>query len=149
MINELNPPAPSKFHPIRSVPLLALVLLAYNVAMWSGHNFHSAGSKALFNIPLISGASCAVGWNEFLVMFGLIMLFVELVKSTRSSFHSTFEHVLSMVVFILFLIEFLITPGAGTSTFLMLGFMSLIDVMGGYAISIAVARRDLSIGGAM
>jgi hypothetical protein len=44
-----------------------------------------------------------------------------------------------------FLVEFIVVPAAGTAVFALLGLMSLIDVMAGYAISIAVARRDLNI----
>ena len=48
-------------------------------------------------------------------------------------------------MFISFIVEFLVVARAGTNVFLLLGLMSLMDVMGGYAISIAVARKDLNI----
>lgn len=130
---------------ISSFPLLALVLIAYNVAMRSGHSFSNPVEAALVHVKLISGAEWAVSWNEALLVSGLFLLFIEIVKSTRAAAHTMFEHMLSMVVFIIFLVEFLIVPGAGTSTFLLLGVMSLIDVLAGYTISIAVARKEMNI----
>jgi hypothetical protein len=128
-------------------PFLAFALVAYNVAVWTGHDFKNEPKPAVFTVNLISGALWTLGWNEVFVLGGLVLLFVEILKSTRATHHSTAEHVLSMVVFISFLVEFLIFPGAGTNTFFLLGMFSLIDVLCGYAISIAVARKDLNITG--
>jgi hypothetical protein len=52
-----------------------------------------------------------------------------------------------MVVFVLFLIEFLVVKDCGTSTFFILGLMSLLDVIAGFTVSIVAARRDFSFGG--
>ncbi|MDZ4403642.1 hypothetical protein [Prosthecobacter sp.] len=131
---------------IRSFPLLAFALLVYNVALQMGHDFRLPLAQPLWQATLISGAQWSVGWNEAMIIGGLMLLFIELLKSTRSTHHSTLEHILSMLVFITFIVEFLVVAGAGTNVFFLLGLMSLIDVMGGYAISIAVARKDLNIG---
>ncbi len=131
---------------IKNFPLLAFVLAAYNVAMVTGHNF-SAVAEPMLKVPLISGTSWALGINEVFVIVGLAALFVEILKSTRASGAALLEHILSMFVFIIFLVEFLVVKGAGTSTFLTLGLMALIDVMGGYTISIAVARKEMNITG--
>jgi len=125
-------------------PLLSLVLIAYNIAIFTGHSF-TAGSDALLHVKLISGAVWDLGVHDVFLIGGLVLLFIELMKSTRAGVTVTLEHVLSMFVFICFLVEFLVVPGAGTDTFLILGVMSLIDVMAGYAISIAVARKEMNI----
>lgn len=130
---------------MRSFPLLALALLVYNLALTLGHDF-TLPQQPLWQATLISGAQWSIGWNEVLLITGLMLLFIEMLKSTRTTQHSTLEHILSMLVFIFFIVEFLVVAGAGTNVFLLLGLMSLIDVMGGYAISIAVARKDLNIG---
>jgi len=137
----------TKFKPITSFPLLALVLVAYNAALLSGHNFTNPAAGELLHLKLISGAEWSLGWNEALLIGGLVMLFIEIMKSTRTTTHTMFEHILSMFVFIIFLVEFLIVAGAGTTTFMLLGLMSLTDVMGGYSISIAVARKEMNITG--
>ena len=130
---------------IRSLPMLALALLAYNIALAMGHDFRLPPAQPLWQATLISGAAWSAGWNEIMIIGGLAPLFIEILKSTRTTQHSTLEHLLSMLVFISFIVEFLVVARAGTNVFFLLGLMSLIDVMGGYAISIAVARKDLNI----
>ncbi len=125
--------------------MLAIALLAYNIALALGHSFTLPQEQALWHTSLISGAQWSFGWNEAMITGGLVLLFIEILKSTRTTYHSTLEHILSMLVFIIFVVEFLVVAGAGTNVFLLLTIMSLIDVMGGYAISIAVARKDLNI----
>jgi hypothetical protein len=127
-------------------PSLLLVLIAYNVAAWAGYDFKAGSQSALFTVHLISGAVWGLGWNDLFLIGGLLLVFFEILKSTKTTHVSTVEHVFSMFVFIAFLIEFLIVPYAGTNTFFLLGVLSLIDVLCGYAVSIAVARKDLNIG---
>ena len=135
---------PHKGSPIKNFPLLGLLLIAYNVAVLMGHSFIPS-SEPVLHLRLVSGTMWDVGLNESFVIMGLVFLFVEIIKSTRATGGAALEHILSMFVFIIFLVEFIIVPGAGTNTFLTLGLMSLIDVMGGYAISIAVARKEMNI----
>jgi hypothetical protein len=138
-------PVPASPGIIRSIPMLALALLAYNLALAMGHDFRLLPGQPLWSATLISGAAWSVSWNEVMIVGGLAQLFIEILKSTRTTQHSTLEHLLSMLVFISFIVEFLVVARAGTNVFLLLGLMSLMDVMGGYAISIAVARKDLNI----
>ena len=77
----------------------------------------------------------------------LILLFVELLKSTYTSTASLLDHGLSMLVFVACLVEFIVYQKAATSVFFFILVSTLIDVIAGYTIGIRVARRDLSIGG--
>jgi hypothetical protein len=52
---------------------------------------------------------------------------------------------LSMVVFVAFLIEFLLVGAAASSVFFLLGVMSLIDVVAGFSVSITSAGRDVTV----
>lgn len=144
MINGKNRALPGI---IRCFPLMLVALGVYNAALVMGHSGGAQGpAPFFFEMPLLSGARMDVGWSESMLAGGLILLFLEILKSTRASRHSTLEHIFSVLVVILFLVEFLIVPAAGTTVFALLALMSLIDVMAGYAISISAARRDLSIG---
>jgi hypothetical protein len=87
----------------------------------------------------------AVSRGELLIGLGLLALYVEMLKATRTGTASVVEHSLSVLVFIAFLVEFLVVKGAGTATFGILGLMSLLDVIAGFSISIFAARRDLAI----
>jgi len=55
------------------------------------------------------------------------------------------DHVLSFVLFIIMVIEFIAVPRAATSTFLMLMSLSFVDVIGGFTITIRTAQRDITM----
>jgi hypothetical protein len=139
----------SKPGPLSSFPLLALVLITYNVAPVLGYSFASPtnGRDVVLQTHLISGAEWMLTWKDVLLLSGLLLLFIELLKSTRAATQNMLGHILSMIVFIIFLAEFLVVAEAGTSTFLILGVMSLIDVLAGYTISVAVARKEMNVVG--
>lgn len=125
-------------------PLLGVLWIAYNVLLVTG--VVPAGlPRALFAIPLPSGAAVAVSGGELFVALGLLALYVEMLKATRTGTGSVVEHSLSMLVFIAFLVEFVAVAGAATATFGLLGLMSLLDVVAGFSISIVAARRDLAV----
>jgi hypothetical protein len=52
---------------------------------------------------------------------------------------------LSTVLFIVFLIEFILAGAAASSTFFLLMAMSLVDVVAGFSISITGAGRDVTM----
>jgi hypothetical protein len=68
-----------------------------------------------------------------------------MLKATRTSSRSLFDHLLSTVVFIGALVEFLLVPQAASSVFAILLAMSLIDVLAGWSVSMRAARRDLTV----
>jgi hypothetical protein len=53
-----------------------------------------------------------------------------------------------MVLFVAMLIEFLLVKQVASSTFFLLLVISFVDVMGGFAVSIRAAQRDISFSGA-
>jgi hypothetical protein len=55
------------------------------------------------------------------------------------------DHVLSMLLFIVMLVEFLLVQRAGTSTFFILMVISLVDVLAGFIITARTAQRDIQI----
>ncbi len=131
---------------ILTIPLFGVLLIIYLILVSSGVDF-SAAATPLFSMSLMSGASWSPTSSDILIVFGVIILYVEIVKSTRTGTASTIEHVLSTFVFITFLVLFLTWGIAGTSTFLILALMSLLDVIAGFTITIATARRDMNWAG--
>ncbi|MFA6241984.1 MAG: hypothetical protein WC655_13700 [Candidatus Hydrogenedentales bacterium] len=127
-------------------PLLAVVLVAYNVLMAAGVDFEA--NPTLFHIPHMTRETpTTFGMGDLLVGIGIVLLFAEILKATRMAKSAVIDHMLSTVVFIIFLIELIVVAGAGTATFILLTLLSLIDLIAGFTISIATARRDLAIGG--
>ena len=134
---------------LRSLPLLIFAFVIYNVIVLFG----GSGTpdeilrQAILQLPMISGVSWTLTVGDSLTLLILILLFVEIVKSTYTSSASLLDHGLSMLVFVACLIEFLVVKQAATSVFFILMVATLIDVVAGYTIGIRVARRDLAIGG--
>ena len=50
---------------------------------------------------------------------------------------------LSLILFMCMLIEFIVVPRAATSTFLIIAALSFVDVIGGFTITIRTAQRDV------
>lgn len=127
-------------------PLLVFPFLAYNLVVFTlfGGNPVNWG-VGMFSIPMPSGMPWAITAGDFLLVVGIILLFVEVLKSTNTARTSIVEHMLSMVLFVLFLIEFLLVGAASSSVFFLLMVMSLIDVVAGFTVSITSASRDVSM----
>ena len=106
-----------------------------------------AALPLLKEIPLPSGARWSMTVGDLVMLVTLLLLFVELLKSTYTSTASLLDHGLSMLIFVACLVEFIVVRKAATSVFFFITIATLIDVIAGYTIGIRVARRDLSIGG--
>lgn len=129
-------------------PLLIVSFLVYNLVAFIFFGGNPAGwSNTVFSVPMVSGVPWAVSVGDLLVVGSLVLLFIELLKSTRIGSVSILEHMLSMVVFVLILIEFLLIGAASSSVFFILLVMSLIDVVAGFTMSITSATRDMSMAG--
>ena len=132
-----------------ALPLLALPIILYNlVAMTMGGGFHGADAatrlqEPLFTIRAASHALWAVSLGDLLLAGGLVVLFVELLKSTSSRQVAIINHSLSMILFILCLVEFLLFPAFATSVFFLLMLMVLLDVLAGFIVTIVASRREI------
>lgn len=123
-----------------SIPLLAFVVAAYTALalvapMWL--------DGVAFVLPLLSGAELPFRGGDLLLVIGLFLLCVEIYRSTSSSSAVILNHVLSLLLFIIALIELLIMPRMGNMTFFLILLMTLIDVITGFTVTISSARRDL------
>lgn len=129
-----------------AIPLFIVLLAAYNLAMLFG-DINSTLATQMYSVELVSGAQWTFTVSDLYIILGVLTLYIEVFKSTRTGVSSVIDHSLSMIVFIIFLVEFLVVQGCGTSTFFILGLMSLLDVIAGFTVSIVAARRDFSVGG--
>jgi hypothetical protein len=123
---------------------LVFAFVLYNViALSLGEE---ALGRQIFELRLLSGGIWKFTGGDLVLLVTLLLLFVEIVKSTFTTTSTLIDHALSMIVFMAVGAEFLIVPQAATSVFFLILVASLIDVIGGYTIGIRVARRDLNIG---
>ena len=123
-------------------PLLLIPFVLYNMVTFL---LDMDFTTVLFGVPLLSGRSMAVSTGDLLVLIGIVLLYVEILKATRMSSKAIMDHVLSFVLFIVMVIEFIVVPRAATSTFLMLMALSFVDVIGGFTITIRTAQRDIAL----
>lgn len=127
---------------LRVFPLLILVLAAYNGIVY----FTTLTSdSAVFAIALPSKDVLRISLGGLLVVLGLLLLYVEIVKATRTSTVAVVDHVLSMGVFVVALLELLLLKDFGTLTFFLITLMTFIDVIAGFTVTIQGARRDFGV----
>ncbi len=133
---------------IAAIPLLILPFLIYNLAMAGilGGGGIGVLETQVLSLSMLSGAVWTMNLGDLLILIALAVLFVEILKATRPTSRAIIDHMLSMVLFVVFLVEFLLFRGAATQVFFILMTISLIDVLAGFAVSIRTAGRDVSIG---
>ncbi len=140
---------PPERRPSRGVfipPLLLIPLIAYNFFGFLFMGGSPAGwSNELLTIPMVSGQVWSLTAGDLMLVVGLVCLFFEVLKSTNTGRSSVVEHMLSTVVFIIFLIEFLLVGAAASSVFFILMMMAIVDVVAGFTVSITGAGRDVSM----
>ena len=131
-------------------PLILIPVLIYNVVALGGTAMTGDAAAivermdaAAFTVPMASNAQWVVQWGDILVLIALILLFIELLKSTSTGTSAIFNHALSMLVFIICLVEFLLNAAFATSVFFIIMIMSLLDVLAGVVVTIVSARRDV------
>jgi hypothetical protein len=137
---------------LRLIPLLILPVGLYNLFAFGGNLAshdqiqHLLQDTFSFTITMFSGDRWTISLGDFLLLFGLAMLFIEVVKATHTTSKELINHGLSMIVFVVALVEFIVVKGFATSTFFFLMLMTLFDVVAGYTISIVAAEHDLGLG---
>ncbi len=127
-----------------AIPLMIVPFVFYNAVML-GSGLPSFAST-LMSVPMLSGAVWTITLGDIVVLTALIALFLEVLKATMSTRGSLINHMLSMLVFVAFLVEFLLVRDAATQLFFTLMVIAFIDVVAGFTISNRAAGRDVSIG---
>jgi hypothetical protein len=126
-----------------AVPLLALPVLLYNLIAFTAGDAQATMTSPMFTISMPTGAAWSVSLGDLLLAASLVVLFVELLKSTTSRGIAILNHSLSMILFIVCLVEFLLVRAFATSTFFLITLMVLLDVLAGFIVTIISARRDI------
>jgi hypothetical protein len=126
-------------------PLLLIPFAIYNIIVFlmPGVSF----TEPVMTIPMLSGAEWKIGVGDLLLMLGILLLFLEILKATRLGMRSIVDHMLSLLLFIFMLGEFVMSARVATSTFFLLVLLSFVDVISGFSVRIRTAQRDLSVEG--
>ncbi|HEY4406568.1 MAG TPA: hypothetical protein VGN55_18135 [Xanthobacteraceae bacterium] len=124
-------------------PLLLITFAIYNIIAFLMPGVSWTGT--LTDVHMMSGADWTMSAGDMLIALAVILLFGELMKSTRIGMRSVVDHALSLILFLAMLVEFILVRQAGTSTFFLLLVISFVDVLGGFAVSLRSAQRDLTV----
>ena len=124
-------------------PLLLIPFVLYNIfAFIFGV---TDWTQPLTSVRIISGGVWGVSASDLLIAFSILLLFVEILKSTRIGTRGIVDHMLSMLLFVAMIVEFLLVERAATSTFFLLMVTAFVDVLGGFSVSVRTAQRDIGI----
>jgi len=127
------------------LPLMIVPFILYNIGLAGLFDGSDPWDMVLVSVSMISGGVWSLTLGDLMIVIALVLLLVEVLKSTRTSNASVIDHLLSLVVFVLFLVEFLLVQGATTSLFFVLMFIALIDVLAGFTVSLRAASRDVNL----
>lgn len=124
-------------------PLLIIPFAIYNMIAFLLPGL--AWSQEITRVHMMSGADWTLTPGELLIGLSVILLFFEMLKATRLSTRTIVDHVLSTLLFIGMIVEFLLVPQAASGTFFLLLVISFVDVAGGFTITIRTAQRDITV----
>ncbi|WP_181701376.1 hypothetical protein [Chthonobacter albigriseus] len=132
---------------VRSLPLTLVPLIVFNIFAFQmlGAEPGDPWLAPLITVEMISGARFTLTSGDLLIAASIVLLFVEILKATRIG-PALADHLFSMIVFVVYLIEFLTVSAAAHSVFLILTVIAFIDVVGGFSVTIRAARRDVGFG---
>jgi len=127
---------------LTAVPLTLIPLIVYNAialifpeTTWVGE---------IFSLPMVSGVRWALTLGDLMIGLALAMLFLEIMKSGRTGSATITNHILSTIVLIIYIVEFILVDIAATSVFFILTLTALFDVIAGFTITIRTATRDIA-----
>ena len=125
-------------------PLLLIPFAIYNMIAFLTPGV--SWTAPVTTVQMMSGQDWVLTWEDILLAFAIFLLWIELIKSTRTGRRSIMDHVLAMALFIVMLVEFLLVQRAATSTFFLLMAITLVDVLAGFIVGMRSATRQIEIG---
>ena len=126
-------------------PLLLIPFAIYNIIAFL--MLGVSWTATLTTAHMVSGADWSMSAGDMLVTLAILLLFGEMMKSTRIGIRTVVDHALSLVLFLAMLVEFLLVPQTASATFFLLLVISFVDVLGGFAVTLRSAQRDLTVEG--
>ena len=134
------------------LPLLGISLIVYSILTLTG----AVGTAELpwhemlfIELNLVSGETWKISFGDLFLLFSMGLLFVELLRATKTGSASIMNHAFSVVVFVIALLLFIIVKGFGNSVFFLFMSMTFLDFMAGFIVTTVTARRDLSVAGGL
>jgi hypothetical protein len=130
---------------VLGVPLLIFPFAIYNILVFLMPTFAWTGE--LWHFRMMSGGEWGITPGDIMIAGSIVILLIEMLKAARMSRRTIVDHLLSMILFIGMLVEFLMVKEVASTTFFLLLVISFVDVTGGFAVSLRAAQRDISVEG--
>ncbi|MEE4208736.1 MAG: hypothetical protein V2I43_05675 [Parvularcula sp.] len=128
-------------------PLLTLSLVLYTALSFAGGPEWTMAQ--VMTIDMISGETWRISGGDMFLAFSLLLLFIEVLRATKTGTDSILNHAFSALLFIVCLLAFVIAPRFSTSAFFLLTLMTCLDFMAGFIVTTLAARRDFGVSGGL
>jgi hypothetical protein len=127
-----------------ALPLLIVPFALYNVLVLLVPGF--VWNREIWHVDMMSGGAWKLTMGDAVVAGAVVILLIELLRAARRASRRTIlDHVLSMILFVAMLVEFMTVKAVASSTFFLLLVISFVDVAAGFAVSIRSAPRDILV----
>jgi hypothetical protein len=131
-----------------AIPLLTVPALIYAVfAFPSGLTMTEGLSREAFSITMPSEMPWVFTWGGVFLLFSIVTLFIEVMKSTRATASAMIDNGLSIALFIVCFMLFLLVPGFATTEFFLITAMIVLDFVAGFVIMVNTAQRTVTFDG--
>ncbi len=130
---------------ILGIPLLVISFAVYNIIAFLMPTL--SWDQELLAVPLPSHSMWGISIGDLLVAASILVLLIEIAKSTRISTRTIVDHLLSIVLLVGMVAEFLLVREAATPTFFLLLVVAFVDVVGGFAVTARASRREIKFTG--
>jgi hypothetical protein len=128
-------------------PLLIIpaVLYALFAAPHGAAGVNAWLAEPAMTIGMAGGGRWVLTHGHLFTLIAIFLLFFEIIKSVRPTKQALVDNALSVGVFIVCLMLFLLAPGFGTTEFFLIMLMALLDFMAAAVVMVFSARRSVEI----
>jgi hypothetical protein len=113
-------------------PLLLIPFALYNMIAFL---LNMPFVDTVFIIPLASDRRMPLNIGDLLIAFGMLLLYVEVLKAARFAGKGVMDHLLSFILLIAMVSELVLVPRAATPTLLLLAVLGFVDLITGISLS--------------
>ena len=121
-------------------------LFALTTVIWGREASVDLGTVA-FIIPLPSDAIWTMFYGDIFICLIMVAIFMEVVRQASGEISKPQTHMISLSIFVLSLVEFLLFEPFGNSVFFIFLLATLIDFVVTWLSTIIRARRDIRLTG--
>ncbi len=128
------------------VPVLIIPVIIFNFLALGGQAEGVLSVMPFGVISMPTGGKWAFTLGDLLLAVSLVFLFWEVIRATSTKRESLINNVLSVGLFIVCLLEFVLLPAFAHSVFFIITLLTLLDAIAGSIVTAVTARRDFGVG---